>query len=44
MNFLVASAKISGGLLPDIGQLTEGAFEWLILDTPHKTLGVTMKQ
>lgn len=40
MNFLVASAQVSGGLLPDIGQLTQGAFTTIVIDHPRRTLGV----
>jgi len=39
MNFLVASAKISEGLIPDIENLTPGAFKWVVFDQPGGTLG-----
>lgn len=39
MNFLVASAKVDGGLLPDITNLTPGAFRWIVFDQPAATLG-----
>jgi predicted aspartyl protease len=44
MNFLVASAKVSEGLLPDIGNLTEGAFEWVVFDEPASVLGLQLRK
>jgi hypothetical protein len=41
MNFLVASANVTGGLLPDIGNLTEGPFTTIIIDHSRAYLGVT---
>jgi hypothetical protein len=43
MNFLTASAKIGEGLLPDIGKLTEGPFEWLVFDEPNALLGLQLR-
>ena len=40
MNFLVASANVTGGLLPDIGKLTEGPFTIIVIDHSRKFLGV----
>lgn len=41
MNFLVASAMVSeGGLMPDIKNLTAGAFKWVVFDEPDKWLGL----
>ncbi len=40
MNFLVATANVTGGLLPDIGQLTAGAFQTIVIDHAKGTLGV----
>ena len=34
MNFLVASAEVSGGLLPDIGELVAGPYSFVVID--HK--------
>jgi hypothetical protein len=39
MNFLVASAKIEGGLLPDITAMSPGAFRWIVFDQPEGILG-----
>ncbi|HEV2293537.1 MAG TPA: hypothetical protein VGR35_06750 [Tepidisphaeraceae bacterium] len=44
MNFLVASARVTGGLLPDIGNLTEGAFEWIVFDEPAAILGLHLRK
>lgn len=44
MNYLVASAHVTGGLLPDIGQLTAGPFEWIVFDEPKATLGLKLKK
>ncbi len=44
MNFLVASAKVSEGLLPDIGNLTEGAFDWIVFDEPAGILGLHLRK
>ena len=41
MNFLVASANVTGGLLPDIGQLTEGPFTTIVVDHSRGFLGLT---
>jgi hypothetical protein len=40
MNFLVASAKVTEGLLPDIENLTPGAFRWIVFDQPNGVLGL----
>jgi hypothetical protein len=40
MNFLVASAKVEGGLLPDITHMTPGAFRWIVFDQPAGELGL----
>jgi hypothetical protein len=40
MNFLVASANITGGLLPDLGQLTEGPFKMIVIDHSRGFLGL----
>jgi len=40
MNFLVASANVTGGLLPDIGNLTQGPFTTIVIDHAHGTLGL----
>jgi hypothetical protein len=40
MNFLVASAKLTEGLLPDIDNLTPGPFRWVVFDQPAGMLGL----
>jgi hypothetical protein len=40
MNFLTATAEISGGLLPDIGKLTQGPFTFIVIDHAHGVLGL----
>jgi hypothetical protein len=42
VNFLVASAHVTEGLLPDIGNLAPGAFEWIVFDEPKGILGVQL--
>jgi len=45
MNFLVASANITeASLMPDIGNLTKGAFEWIIIDEPGALLSLKLKK
>lgn len=42
MNFLVASAMVDeGSVVPDIGQMSSGAFKWIVIDQPDAWLGVT---
>ena len=43
MNFLVASAFISESFPPEIGDLTPGAFDWLVFDEPAGVLGLDVK-
>jgi hypothetical protein len=40
MNFLVASANVTGGLMPDLGNLTEGPFTMIVIDHSRKFLGL----
>lgn len=40
MNFLVGSAAITGGLIPDIGNLVQGPFSFVVIDPDHATLGL----
>lgn len=40
MNFLVASANITGGLLPDIGEVVNGPFEFVVIDHAHGVMGL----
>ena len=44
MNFLVASAHVTeAALMPDIGKLTAGAYDWIVFDEPGKVLGLKLK-
>ena len=46
MNFFVASANVDmggGGLMPDIRNLTVGAYEAVVFDEPASTLGLKLK-
>jgi hypothetical protein len=40
MNFFVASARLTEGLLPDIGKMTAGPYRWIVFDQPRGLLGV----
>ena len=40
MNFLVASANISGGVLPDVDKIVDGPFQFVVIDHARATLGV----
>jgi hypothetical protein len=40
MNFLVASANISGGLLPDVDKVVDGPFQFVVVDHARAILGV----
>lgn len=40
MNFLVASAEVTGGLLPDIGRIVEGPFKAIVIDLKRGELGL----
>jgi hypothetical protein len=44
MNFLVASAEVSGGMLPDIGRIVDGPFRWIVIDHHRKVMGVEPRQ
>ena len=43
MNYLVASANVSAGLLPDLGNLTVGPYDWIVFDEPAGVLGLKLK-
>ena len=43
MNYLVASASLTSGLLPDIGDIHDGAFSFIVIDHVKKTLGLQPK-
>jgi hypothetical protein len=40
MNFLVATAHVKEGLLPDIGKMTAGPYRWIVFDQAKGLLGV----
>jgi Aspartyl protease len=40
MNYLVASAQITGGLLPDIGETSDGPYKWVVVDLARNELGL----
>ena len=40
MNFLVASAKLTEGTLPDIDHVTAGPYRWIVFDQPRGLLGL----
>jgi hypothetical protein len=40
MNFLVASASLSGGALPDVDKVVDGPFQMIVIDHAKHTLGV----
>jgi hypothetical protein len=44
MNYLVASAHLTeDALMPDIGKLTAGPYDWIVFDEPGKVLGLKLK-
>lgn len=43
MNFLVASAAISEGIVPDIGQMVEGAFDFIVIDHIQGRMGLALR-
>ncbi len=44
MNFLVASAHITGGLAPDIGKMAEGPYDWIVIDHTRGVLGLSLRK
>jgi hypothetical protein len=44
MNLLVASAAISEGLAPDIGQMAEGPYDLIVIDHVNKLLGLQLRK
>jgi hypothetical protein len=44
MNFLVASANITGGLLPDLDKMTEGPFTMIVIDHQRHFLGLMPRE
>jgi predicted aspartyl protease len=40
MNYLVASAEVTGGLLPDIGNIVDGPWRAIVIDHPNKVMGL----
>ena len=39
MNFMVASANVTGGALPDIDKIAGGPFQFVVVDHVRGTLG-----
>ncbi|MCY2952081.1 MAG: pepsin/retropepsin-like aspartic protease family protein [Planctomycetota bacterium] len=44
MNLLTATAQLGEGLIPEIGKLVEGAFDWIVFDEPNAILGLQLRQ
>jgi hypothetical protein len=40
MNYLVSSAEITGGLLPDVGKIVDGPWRWITIDFKQNQLGL----
>ncbi|HEY7087138.1 MAG TPA: aspartyl protease family protein [Tepidisphaeraceae bacterium] len=43
MNYLVASAEVTGGLLPDIGKIVDGPYSSIVIDFNRNLLGLEPK-
>lgn len=43
MNFLVASAYVTGGLMPDLGAMSSGPYTDLVIDHGARTLGLKFR-
>jgi hypothetical protein len=43
MNYLVSSAEITGGLLPDVGKIVDGPWRWIVIDFKMGELGLEPK-
>lgn len=44
MNFLVASAEITGGLIPDLGKMVEGPYDWIVIDHTKGILSLGLRK
>jgi hypothetical protein len=45
MNYFVASAYVSEtGMLPDIGKMSAGPYDWIVFDQPRAELGLMVKK
>ncbi len=44
MNYLVASAMVNEGVLPDLGKMSAGAYEWIVVDSDAGELGLKIKK
>jgi hypothetical protein len=44
MNMLVASAQVTGGLVPDIGKMAEGPYTFIVIDHDKGILGLQLRQ
>ena len=45
MNYLVAASAFvtEAGMMPDIGKMTAGPYEWIVFDEPAGMLGLKLK-
>jgi hypothetical protein len=43
MNYLVASAEVTGGLLPDIGKIIDGPYSWIVIDHVKGQMGLVQR-
>jgi hypothetical protein len=43
MNYLVASAEVTGGLMPDVGKIIDGPYRWIVIDFKQQMLGLELK-
>jgi Aspartyl protease len=43
MNYLVSSAEITGGLLPDVGKIVDGPWRWIVIDFKLGEMGLEPK-
>lgn len=41
MNLFVASAQVTGGLLPDIGNIVDGPYRWIVINHAEGWLGLS---
>ena len=44
MNFLVASAEVTGGLIPDLGKMVEGPYDWIVIDHTKGVLSLALRK
>lgn len=44
MNFLVASAKVTGGMIPELGEMAEGPYDFIVIDHTRGVLGLALRK